>query len=181
MKNSMKVVMTDRSARESTDVRKSDAIFLDAVASMSPPDPEVAATAKRRQFSGSERRRILAAADRCTAPGEIGALLRREGIYSSLLATWRKKRAATGRSGLDQQKRGPKANPALAEARREQALLREIKGLRHQLAQAHTLIDVRKTLYAAGAADSRRVGCELMMGAVMALRPQSRWLVPAPS
>ena len=146
MKNSMKVVMTDRSARESTEVLKSDAVLGEAVASILPPDPEVAATAKRRQFSGSERRRILAAADRCTAPGEIGALLRREGIYSSLLATWRKKRAATGRSGLDQQKRGPKANPAIAEARREQVLLREIKGLRHQLAQAHTIIDVQKKL-----------------------------------
>ena len=76
MKKPMKVVMTDRSARESTEVLKSDAMLVDAVASISPPDPEVAATAKRRQFSGSERRRILAAADRCTAPGEIGALLR---------------------------------------------------------------------------------------------------------
>ena len=146
MKKPMKAVMTDRSAREFIDVLESDAISMDAVASISPPDPEVAATAKRRQFSGSERRRILAAADRCTAPGEIGALLRREGIYSSLLASWRKKRGATGRSGLDPQKRGPKANPALAEARREEALLREIKGLRHQLAQAHTIIDVQKKL-----------------------------------
>ena len=49
-----------------------------------PPNPEVAATAKRRQFSPSERRRILAAADRCSKTGEIGALLRREGIYSSI-------------------------------------------------------------------------------------------------
>lgn len=146
MKKSMKAVMTDRSARESTDELESEVTSADAVASISPPDPEVAATAKRRQFSGSERRRILAAADRCTAPGEIGALLRREGIYSSLLASWRKKRAATGRSGSDPQKRGPKTNPALAEARREEALLREIKGLRHQLAQAHTIIDVQKKL-----------------------------------
>ena len=145
MKKPMKVMMPDRSARESTDVLESDAISVDAVANISPPDPEVAATAKRRQFSGSERRRILAAADRCTAPGEIGALLRREGIYSSLLASWRKKRA-TGRSGSDPQKRGPKTNPALAEARREAALLREIKGLRHQLLQAHTIIDVQKKL-----------------------------------
>ena len=52
--------------------------------SVAPPrsDPEVAATAKRRQFTPSERRRILAAADRCNKNGEIGALLRREGIYS---------------------------------------------------------------------------------------------------
>ena len=146
MKKPMKAVMTDRSARESTDVLESDAILVDAVASISPPDPEVAATAKRRQFSGSERHRILAAADRCTAPGEIGALLRREGIYSSLLASWRKKRAATGRGGLNPQKRGRKADPAIAEARREEVLVRENKRLRHQLVQAHTIIDVQKKL-----------------------------------
>lgn len=74
-----------------------------------PPDPEVAATAKRRQFSSSERRRILAAADRCSKTGEIGALLRREGIYSSQLATWRKQREATERAGLEPKKRGRKA------------------------------------------------------------------------
>jgi transposase len=49
------------------------------------PDPEVAPTAKRRRFSGAEKRRILIEADRCTKPGEIGALLRREGIYASML------------------------------------------------------------------------------------------------
>ena len=117
-----------------------------AVASGTRADPEVAATAKRRQFSGSERRRILAAADRCTAPGEIGALLRREGIYSSQLAAWGKKRVASGRPGLDSQKRGRKADPAIVEARREEALTRENKRLRHQLAQAHTIIDVQKKL-----------------------------------
>jgi transposase len=112
----------------------------------SPPDPEVAATARRRQFSGSERRRILAVADRCSAPGEIGALLRREGIYSSQLATWRKQRVATERAALEPKKRGRKADPAIAEARREEALTRENKRLRHQLAQAHTIIDVQKKL-----------------------------------
>src|SRR5450759_4502242 len=83
-----------------------------------PPNPEVAATAKRRQFSPSERRRILAAADRCSKTGEVGALLRREGIYSSQLATWRKRREATEHAALAPQKRGRKADPAIAEARR---------------------------------------------------------------
>ena len=72
----------------------------------------MAATAKRRPFSSHEKRRILAAADRCTEVGEIGALLRREGLYSSQLATWRKQRAATERAGLEPQKRGRKADPA---------------------------------------------------------------------
>src|ERR1017187_7861992 len=83
-----------------------------------PPDPEVVATAKRRQFSPSERRRILAAADRCSKNGEIGALLRREGIYFSQLATWRKQREATERAGLEPKKRGRKAARAIAQARR---------------------------------------------------------------
>ena len=115
-------------------------------ASAPPADPEVAATAKRRQFSSSEKRRILAAAERCTAVGEIGALLRREGIYSSHLTTWRKQRAAMERAALEPRKRGRKADPAIAEARREAALTRENVRLRHQLAQAHTIIDVQKKL-----------------------------------
>jgi transposase-like protein len=109
-------------------------------------DPEVVATAKRRQFSGSERRRILAAADRCSQIGEIGALLRREGIYSSQLATWRKQRSAMERSALEPKKRGRKTDPAIAEARRVDELTRENGSLRHKLAQAHTVIDVQKKL-----------------------------------
>jgi len=116
-------------------------------ASIAPlPNPEVAATAKRRQFSPSERRRILAAADRCSKNGEIGALLRREGIYSSHLSTWRKQREATERAGLEPKKRGRKADPAIAEARRVAELTRENERLRHKLAQAHTIIDVQKKL-----------------------------------
>ena len=110
------------------------------------PDPEVAATAKRRQFSSSEKRRILAAADRCTEAGEIGALLRREGIYSSLLATWRKQRAAAERAALEPRQRGRKADPAIAEARRVAELTKECDRLRRKLAQARTIIDVQKKL-----------------------------------
>lgn len=112
--------------------------------SIAPPDPEVAATAHRRQFPPAERRRILAAADGCKVPGEIGALLRREGIYSSHLSTWRKQRAAAERAAFAPQKRGRKADPALAETRRFDQLTRENVSLRHQLAQARTIIDVQK-------------------------------------
>lgn len=112
--------------------------------SIAPPDPEVAATAHRRQFPPAERRRILSAADGCKAPGEIGALLRREGIYSSHLSAWRKQRAAAERAALEPQKRGRKADPALAETRRFDQLTRENVSLRHQLAQARTIIDVQK-------------------------------------
>ena len=111
---------------------------------IAPPDPEVAATARRRQFTSAERTRILSAADACKAPGEIGALLRREGIYSSLLATWRKQRATAQRSALESQKRGPKADPLLAQTQDMAQLRRENDRLRRQLAQAHTIIDVQK-------------------------------------
>ena len=110
------------------------------------PNPEVAATAKRRQFSSHEKRRILAAADRCTEVGEIGALLRREGIYSSQLATWRKQRAATERAGRAPPKPGRNADPALAEARRVAELTKEHERLRRKLATAQTIIDVQKKL-----------------------------------
>jgi transposase-like protein len=55
-----------------------------------PPDPEVVPVAMRRRFSAQEKLRILEEADQCSEPGEIGALLRREGIYSSYLSRWRR-------------------------------------------------------------------------------------------
>ena len=109
-----------------------------------PPNPEVAATAQRRQFSAAERARILKAADACKQPGEIGALMRREGIYSSLLSTWRTQRRAAERLALEPQKRGPKVNPMLAHEQDMAKLTRENDRLRHQLAQANTIIDVQK-------------------------------------
>ena len=112
------------------------------------PDPEVVATARRRQFSSSDKRRILEAADRCTQPGDMGALLRQEGIYSSHLATWRKQRAAAERAALATQQRGRKADPAQAEDRRVARLTGENDRLRRQLAQAHAIIDVQKKLCA---------------------------------
>lgn len=116
----------------------------DASSSVPTGDPEVVANARRRQFSPSEKRRILAEADRCTAPGEIGALMRREGIYSSHLANWRRRRSAEGKAGLDAHPRGRKADPAVAEAHRTAKLTRENERLRRQLAQAHLIIDVQK-------------------------------------
>ncbi len=110
------------------------------------PDPEVAATAKRRQFSGAEKRRILEAADRCTKPGELGALLRAEGIYSSMLANWRKQRAHTEEVALRARKRGRKPDLALADARRFEQVQRDNDRLRRSLAQAHRIIDVQKKL-----------------------------------
>ena len=109
---------------------------------VAPADPEVVAIARRRQFSPTEKRRIVAAADRCSQPGEIGALLRREGIYSSQLAAWRKNRATAG--GRIDRQRGRKVDPAVAEARRMAKLTGENERLRRQLAQARMIIDVQK-------------------------------------
>ena len=112
------------------------------------PDPEVVATARRRQFTSGDKRRILEAADRCIQPGEIGALLRKEGIYSSHLTTWRRQRAADERAALAPQKRGRKADPAQTEDRRVLQLTQENDRLRRKLAQANAIIDVQKKLCA---------------------------------
>ena len=71
-------------------------------------DPEVVAIAKRRQFSGSEKRRLLAEAERCKEAGTFGAFLRREGIYSSMISTWRKKVGGADQAALAPKKRGPR-------------------------------------------------------------------------
>jgi transposase len=76
----------------------------------SPPDPEVEPIARRRRFSGSEKRRLLAEADRCKANGQLGAFLRREHLYSSMLASWRKQVGKAERAALAPKKRGPKPN-----------------------------------------------------------------------
>jgi transposase len=110
------------------------------------PDPEVVPTAKRRSFSKAEKLRILAAADACVAPGDIGALLRREGIYSSHLATWRKQRQLAGEAQLVEGKRGPKVKPGAAQDRLVLQLQTEVERLRNKLAKADLIIDVQKKL-----------------------------------
>jgi transposase len=112
------------------------------------PNPEVVATARRRQFTSGDKRRILDAADRCSLPGEIGALLRKEGIYSSHLTTWRRQRAANERAALEPHKRGRKVDPAQTEDHRVLQLNQENDRLRRKLVQANAIIDVQKKLCA---------------------------------
>jgi transposase len=88
-------------------------------------DGEVVAVARRRQFSNADKRRILLAAERCTKPGEFGALMRREGVYSSSLSTWRRQREAADLAALAPQKRGPKIDPSRADALQIAQLIRE--------------------------------------------------------
>ena len=110
------------------------------------PDPEVVPTAERRRFTAQEKLRILEEADACTEPGELGALLRREGIYSSYLSRWRRARDREQLRGLSPKRRGPK--PATnGELRRETAKLqRENEQLRARLAQAEAIIEAQKKL-----------------------------------
>ena len=74
-------------------------------------ETEVVVKAARRRFTAAEKLRVLSEADRCTKPGELGALLRREGLYSSHLATWRTARRRGELAGLAPRARGPKAKP----------------------------------------------------------------------
>ncbi len=109
------------------------------------PDPEVPEKPVRRSFSGPYKLRILEEADRCD-PGQVGALLRREGLYSSHLNTWRKQREEGMLSGLTPKKRGRKAkrkDPLMEENHR---LQRENQRLKAQLEKAETIIDFQKKL-----------------------------------
>ena len=105
------------------------------------PDPEVVVKAQRRRFTAEYKQRILQEADACTHAGDIGALLRREGLYSSHLNTWRHQRARGALQGLSPAKRGRKADPQAAEHAR---LVRETERLKAQLARAELIIDVQK-------------------------------------
>ncbi len=104
--------------------------------------------ARRRHFTNADKRRILEAADRCTKPGEIGALMRREGVYSSSLSTWRRQREAADLAALAPQKRGPKADPDRAEALHIAQLTRDNERLKSRLDKALLVIEVQKKLAA---------------------------------
>jgi transposase len=105
------------------------------------PKTEVIAKAKRKQFSAAEKLRILREVDACQGSGEIGALMRREGIYSSYLTTWRRQRERGELDGLAPHRRGPKPDPQAAEIAR---LKRENERLQKRLQQAELIIDFQK-------------------------------------
>lgn len=107
-------------------------------ARLAQPDPEVVVPSQRRQFTVADKLRILEEVDRCE-PGQIGAILRREGLYSSHLANWRRQRAA----GQLSSRRGRKAEPQATELA---ALHREKERLQAELEQARLIIEVQKKL-----------------------------------
>jgi len=103
------------------------------------PNPEVRERPRRRRFMLADKQRILTAADACTARGALGALLRREGLYASQLATWRQQRREGTLTG-PRARRRPDDTAELARLRRENARLTR------DLEVAHTVIDVQKKL-----------------------------------
>ena len=116
--------------------------FRDSLASI--PDPEVVPKAKRRKFPGTYKRRILEEADNCAEPGQVGALLRQEGLYSSHLSTWRQQRERGALEALNPRKRGRKRKDELE--REVAQLQRDNEQLQTRLEQAETIIEVQKKL-----------------------------------
>jgi len=110
---------------------------------MTHPNPEVVAHAKRRRFTADYKQRILKEADAAKGSGGIGALLRREGLYSSLLATWRNERDSATLVALTPQKRGPKSKRHPLQDETDK-LRRDVTRLTEQLRKAEIIIDVQK-------------------------------------
>ena len=109
---------------------------------------QVAAKPKRRTYTAEYKRRILKEADACTAPGAIGALLRREGLYSSLLVEWRRARGRGELSALTPKKRGRKPTPVDARDRKITELERQLAQMTGRAERAEALVDAQKNLAA---------------------------------
>lgn len=111
---------------------------------------EVPEKARRRRFTAEFKQRILREADACTRTGELGALLRREGLYSSHLAAWRAAVRERGQKGLDPQKRGPHQRPPAGkrDRKRIEQLERENRRLQARVERAEALVDLQKKVAA---------------------------------
>lgn len=111
------------------------------------PDPEVTAKTQRRRFTAEYKRKILAEADQCKQPGELGALLRREGLYSSHLASWRAAREREGKPGLEPKRRGPKPKAKPDDKDRKIAELeRRLAKAEARAERAEFLVDMQKKM-----------------------------------
>ena len=132
-----------RDAAETEGARRATGVSADGGRAL--PDPEVPAGPRRRVFGPEYRLRILKEADACKAPGEVGALLRREGLYSSHLTLWRRQREAGALTGMKAKKRGPQAkvvDPRVKQLEKENARLQR------RLKQAETIIEIQKKVAA---------------------------------
>ena len=111
----------------------------------SDPDPQVLAQPQRRRFPAEYKARIVREAAACREAGEIGALLRREGLYSSHLASWRQQLQRHGEEGLKRKRRGPAPKPK--PSAHQVALERENRRLQKRLAKAELIIDFQKKVH----------------------------------
>lgn len=110
------------------------------------PDPEVPETKPGRKFTARYKLRILDEVDRCTEPGEVGSLLRSEGLYSSNLTTWRKQKEQGILNGMTPKKRGRKPKEINPLAQKVAELERQNKKLQDKLRKAEIIIDVQKKI-----------------------------------
>jgi transposase-like protein len=109
-------------------------------------ETEVVAKAKRRTFTAKYKRKIVREADGCTEPGEIGALLRREGLYSSHLTVWRRELAAGELSALAPKKRGPKGKQVDPQAQELAMVRRQLDVATARAERAELLVEIQKKL-----------------------------------
>jgi transposase-like protein len=112
------------------------------------PDPEVIPKARRRTFSAEYKLRILREAETCTKPRQIGALLRREGLYSSHLTEWGRRRDKGFLAAAGERQRGRRAKPTDPSAKRVAELERENRRLSEKLRKAQIIIDFQKKVQA---------------------------------
>ena len=113
---------------------------------MPPPDPEVSEKRPRRKFTAQYKLRILAEAEACDKPGQIGALLRREGLYSSNLNSWRRQKEKGSLQALSPKKRGRKEKEKNPLAQTVAQLEKENQRLKQKLKKAEIIIDVQKKI-----------------------------------
>ena len=148
MNNSSTInLKTDNMPVETEGARRATGVSTDSATHRGHfPDPEVPEKAIRRKFTAKHKLRILQEVDRCTTQGQIGTLLRREGIYSSNLTTWRRQREQGTLEALSPKHRGPKVKNTDPSVRRIVELERENNRLKQKLKQAETIIDVQKKL-----------------------------------
>lgn len=142
--------VAERSEGERSEPKRSGATAEAGAASASAfrPDPEVVAKPKRRTFTAEYKQRILEEADSAAGtPGAVGTLLRREGLYSSHLTSWRRERRQGIQEALAPRQRGPKSQPNPLEEE-NQKLRRTVGQLAEKLRKAELIIDVQKKVAA---------------------------------
>jgi len=152
MEKKKAMIYQDQSSLEKMEEgRRPQSIFSRTPTTPSPehpstPDPEVPEKAIRRKYPGEYKLRILQEADTCTLSGQLGALLRREGLYSSHLTTWRRQKEQGILDALAPKRRGPKTLKRNPLAVKVTQLERENQKLRQKLHQAETIIEVQKKI-----------------------------------